>query len=46
MGRSPDGQRDLREDDIQFLANTLNPLPGGRFTTLEILESGYLDIRL
>jgi hypothetical protein len=31
-------------EDIQFLANTLNPLPGARFTTVEILESGYLEI--
>lgn len=31
-------------EDIQFLANTLNPLPGARFTTVEILESGYLDV--
>ncbi|KAG7288724.1 hypothetical protein NEMBOFW57_005080 [Staphylotrichum longicolle] len=30
-------------EDIQFLANTLNPLPKARFTTVEILESGYLD---
>ncbi len=29
-------------EDIQFRANTLNPLPGARFTTVEILESGYL----
>jgi hypothetical protein len=34
----------ISEDDIQSFANTLNPLPGGRFTTVEILESGYLDI--
>ncbi|KAK3298002.1 uncharacterized protein B0H64DRAFT_474018 [Chaetomium fimeti] len=34
----------ISQEDIQFLANTLNPLPGGRFTTVEILESGYLDI--
>ncbi len=31
-------------EDIQLLANTLNPLPGARFTTVEILESGYLDL--
>lgn len=31
-------------EDIQFLANTLNPLPGARFTTVEILESGYIDV--
>lgn len=28
------------------MGNTLNPLPGGRFTTVEISESGYLDIWL
>jgi len=33
----------VAEEDIQFLANTLNPLPGARFTTVEIMESGYLD---
>jgi hypothetical protein len=31
-------------EDIQFLANTLNPPPGARFTTVEILESGYLEV--
>jgi len=31
-------------EDIQFLANTLNPLPGARFTTVEILGSGYIDV--
>jgi hypothetical protein len=30
-------------EDIQFLANTLNPLPRARFSTVEILESGYLE---
>ncbi|KAK3906659.1 hypothetical protein C8A05DRAFT_29517 [Staphylotrichum tortipilum] len=30
-------------EDIQFLANILSPLRGARFTTVEILESGYLD---
>lgn len=32
------------QEDLRFLANTMNPLPGARFTTVEILESGYLDI--
>lgn len=30
-------------EDIQFLANTLNPLPEARFTTVEVLKGGYLD---
>ncbi|KAK4146243.1 uncharacterized protein C8A04DRAFT_26061 [Dichotomopilus funicola] len=34
----------ISQEDIQFLANALNPLPEARFTTVEILESGYLDI--
>ncbi|KAK4123476.1 hypothetical protein N657DRAFT_409982 [Parathielavia appendiculata] len=32
-------------EDIQFLANVLNPLSYTRFTTGEILESEYLNIK-
>ncbi len=35
-------EKGVAEEDIQFLANTLSPLPGARFTAAEIIESGYL----
>ncbi|KAK4241399.1 protein kinase [Achaetomium macrosporum] len=34
----------IAQEDIQFLANVLNPLPRARDTTVEILESRYLEI--
>ncbi|KAL2024451.1 hypothetical protein VTK56DRAFT_8262 [Thermocarpiscus australiensis] len=37
-------EKGVSGEDIQFLANVLNPRPDARFTTVEIMESGYLDI--
>jgi hypothetical protein len=37
-------EKGISGEDIQFLANVLNPLPYARFTTMEILESGYLEV--
>jgi hypothetical protein len=31
-------------EDIQLLANALNPVPASRLTTIDILTSGYLKI--
>lgn len=32
--------------DIQFLAQVLNPDPGGRLSVREILDNGYLDVEV